>query len=136
MIYALDSSVISAILKNDKSVINRYRETAMQGGDFIIPPIVFYEVLRGLYAKNLFNRMEKFADFCNVLEIGEFNREIWKKSAQIHATLSKKGTPIGEKFDGDVFIAGYCIINGYTLLTLNAKDFERVDGLKFLDWKD
>jgi len=135
MIYAFDSNIISGILKRDEAIINKYREEAMRGGDFIIPPIVFYEVQRGLLAKNLFNRLEKFENFCQNLEIGEFNFEIWQKAAQIHAMLSQQGKPIGGKYDGDVFIAAYCIVNDYTLVTNNTKDFGRIDGLKFVNWK-
>lgn len=38
--------------------------------------------------------------------------------------------------DADILIASYCIVNDYTLVTRNAKDFERVDGLKFVNWYD
>jgi predicted nucleic acid-binding protein len=48
--------------------------------------------------------------------------------------LSKQGKPIGGKFDGDVFIAAYCLVNSYTLITNNKDHFERINGLKFVKW--
>jgi len=134
MIYAFDSNMISAILKRDINIITRYREEISNGNEFIIPPIAFYEVERGLLSANLLNKRRAFIEFCKDIEVGEFNYEIWQKSAQIYATLKKQGNPIGDKFDGDVFIAAYCLVNDYTLITNNTRDFKRIDGLKFVNW--
>jgi len=133
IIYALDSNIISAILKNDIDTIVRYRQIK-QGNEFVIPPIVFYEIRRGLLAKDMFKRLRNFEEFCRDIEIGKFNIQVWLKAAEIYATLSKQGKPIGTNFDGDVFIAAYCIINGYTLITNNKSHFGRIDGLKFENW--
>ena len=134
IIYALDSNIISAVLKGEEAVINRYEQEAVKGSEFIIPPIVFYEIQRGLLAKNMLKRLKNFEDFCRDIQIGEFNIQVWLKAAEIYAALSKKGTPIGSNFDGDVFIAAFCIVNGYTLVTGNKKHFEVISGSKFVDW--
>ena len=133
-IYALDSNIISAVLKDNKAIINRYEQEAEQGRDFIIPPVVFYEVQRGLLANNMQNRLRNFEEFCQYIEIGEFKVEVWRKAAEIYATLSKQGKPVGASFDGDVFIAAYCIMNDYVLITNNKDHFGRIDGLQFENW--
>ena len=134
MIYALDSNIISDILKKDASAVARYRQEIKQGNEFIIPPIVFYEIERGLLAKNWLAKRRAFIDFCREVEIGEFNLDMWRKAAEIYAALSKQGKSIGTSFDGDVFIAAFCIINGYTLVTSNIKHFDRIDSLLFDNW--
>ena len=134
MIYALDSNIISHILRNEESILKRYKQELIQDREFIIPPIVFYEIQRGLLAKNMLNRLKNFEDFCKDNKIGEFTVPVWQKAAQIYAELSKQGKPIGGKFDGDVFIAAYCIINNYTLITNNKDHFNRIDGLNFINW--
>jgi len=48
--------------------------------------------------------------------------------------LEERGLPVGNK-DADIFIAAHCIVNDYTLVTDNTGDFERIDGLKFVNWK-
>ena len=53
MICALDSNIVSYMLKEDIDVITRYRQAFDNGDDFVIPPIVFYEIQRGLLARNL-----------------------------------------------------------------------------------
>ena len=135
-IYALDSNVISEMLKDNEHIINRYEQEIIQGREFIIPPIVFYEIQRGLLAKNMLKRLKNFEEFCKDIEIGEFNVHVWRKSAQIYAELSKQGKPVGAMFDGDVFLAAYCIVNGYTLITRNKDHFERIGGLHFENWNE
>jgi tRNA(fMet)-specific endonuclease VapC len=55
------------------------------------------------------------------------------KAAEIRANLEERHLPIGA---ADIFIAAHCIVNGYTLVTDNTKDFERIDGLDIVNWKD
>jgi len=133
-VYALDSNIISDILKNNEIIIKRYEQEAMKGNEFVIPPIVFYEIQRGLLAKNMFKRLKIFESFSQDIEIGKFDFQVWLKAAQIYATLSKQGKLIGTTFDGDVFIAAYCIINDCILVTKNKEHFERIDGLQFECW--
>ena len=51
MIYALDSNIISDILRKNADIVARYHQTTKQQHEFIIPPIVFYEIERGLLAE-------------------------------------------------------------------------------------
>ena len=46
MIYALDSNIISYMLKNDKAVNQHFENTIKDTDSYVIPPIVFYEVKR------------------------------------------------------------------------------------------
>ena len=134
MIYALDSDIISAILKRDVEIIARFHKIRPKN-EFVIPPIVFYEIERGLLSGNLLAKRRIFMEFCKDVEIGEFSFNVWQKAAEIYATLSKQGNPIGGKYDGDYFIAAYCVVNDYTLITGNKDHFNRIDGLKFTNWK-
>ena len=73
MIYALDSNIISYMLKEDCDVISQYRRAFDAGVDFIIPPIVFYEIQRELLAKKLKKRLDRFEMLYQKLEQTEFN---------------------------------------------------------------
>ena len=64
MIYALDSNIISYMLRGDAVILERYRQEESSGHDFVIPAIVFYEVQRGLLAKQLNNRLSAFEKLC------------------------------------------------------------------------
>lgn len=84
-----------------------------------------------MLAKNLFAKRRAFIKFCETVEIGEFNLNVWQKAAEIYAMLGKQGKLIGEKYDGDYFIAAYCIINGFTLITNNKTHFKLINELSF-----
>ena len=89
----------------------------------------------GLYAANATTQMEAFENLCKLFDIEEMSLDSWIEAAKIWAVLRKKGTPIG-KDDGDIMIAAHCIANGYTVVTDNVDDFSRIDGVKFINWKD
>ena len=59
--------------------------------------------------------------------------EVWNKAAEIYISLKQKGQLIKE---ADILIAAYCLVNGYTLVTRNIKDFIRIDDLNFINWYD
>jgi len=51
MTYVLDTNTIIFILNNDKNVEEKGEMAIAAGGKFIIPPVVDYEVQRGLLYK-------------------------------------------------------------------------------------
>ena len=132
MIYALDSNIVSYMLRGDAGVIPKYRQALSDGGEMVIPPIVYYEVQRGLLAKRMHKRLAKFsALYQKILQV-EFDMPVWKKAADVYALLCQQGKSID---DSDIFIAAYCLVNNYTLVTNNERHFERIDGLKIVNWK-
>ena len=58
---------------------------------------------------------------------------MWVKSAHIFVEMRKKSFTVG---DDDIFIAAFCLLNGYTLVTRNVKDFENISGMKYVNWID
>lgn len=75
------------------------------------------------------NRKERIEDFIDQFAILPFDLKASRVSADIQATLDKKGKGIGIP---DTLIAGVCLSNNIPLLTLNIKHFSRVTGLKFV----
>ena len=136
MIYALDTNIISYMLDDNEKIKNQVNQIVANGHTFIVPPVVDYEIRRGLLSKNYLKKLRKFDQLQKFISVGAFDLEIWRKSAEIYALLSRQGKPIGKTFDGDVFVAAYCVINGYTLITNNKKHFERVNGLNFEIWEE
>jgi len=64
MIYALDTNIISYLLKDDDRVYSRYFDAVSQGNTCIIPLIVYYEVLRGLKASGATIKLVNTHCFC------------------------------------------------------------------------
>ena len=135
-IYALDADIISYILKDDKKIIQRYIFELQNGNEFIIPPIVMYEIRRGLLAEKMLKRLKVFEESFQDIVADDFSAQVWYKAAEIYADLKLRGKALGGRWDGDVLIAAYCIVNGYTLITNNRDHFKRVNDLQFILWRD
>ena len=113
MIYALDSDTLSYLLKNDDHVYSRYNEALDNSNHCVIPLIVYYEVKRGLKAKDATNKMRAFERFCEALDIVSLGVSDMDVAADIYAANKKAGRPMG---DSDLLIAAainrFCAVQG------------------------
>jgi len=133
MTYALDTNTIIRLLNHDKYVIAKRDEAVNNGKRFIIPPVVDYEIQRGLLYKPSPKKSNLYIAFRNHYSIGNMSSEMWIKAVHIYVDLRRKGFTVG---DDDIFIAAFCLVNGYKLITRNIKDFENIEGLQFENWID
>ena len=132
MIYALDSNIISYMLKKDKGVIQHFDNTVKDTDSYAIPPIVYYEVKRWLVHRNATAMLERFSSLYDDSVKGNMSAEVWEKSIDLYARLRSSGKTID---DADIFIAAYCILNGYVLATNNTQHFSLIPELKIVNWK-
>jgi len=51
-VFALDTNIISYILRSDDAVINRFRQESARENEFVMLPVVYYEVSRWLLERN------------------------------------------------------------------------------------
>ena len=65
------------------------------------------------------------------IEILNFDSLAAESYGKVRADLEKAGTPIGVI---DMMIAGHALSLGFTVVTNNTKEFERVKGLKLENW--
>ncbi|MCL2020367.1 MAG: PIN domain-containing protein [Oscillospiraceae bacterium] len=133
IIYALDSNIISYLLKGNEQIAERIETEISSGHEVIIPPIAYYEVKRGLLAVNSKTKMQIFLDFCNENEVGNIDMRTLNKAADIYAELKVSG--IGTE-DADILIGAFCIVNNYTLVTNNIKHFSNIKDLSLISWID
>jgi len=131
MIYALDTNIISFIIKGNEAVRERYFDVVSKGVHCVIPLMVYYEVKRGLKANNSGNRLRSFEGICSALGITNLTSADMDVAADIYAERKALGRLID---DGDLLIAAQCINNGYTLVTNNTKHFRDITGLEIIDW--
>jgi len=69
--------------------------------------------------------------FLATVSIIPFNTLAATEYGRVRAKLKRAGTPIGDR---DTFIAAHAKAFGFTLVTNNTKEFQRVEGLKIEDW--
>ena len=138
MTYALDTNTISFLLRpgRNQEVVQKFEQMLERGGDYVIPPISYYEITWYLLRKKasaqlqVFERLYKNSN--SEIHMGEAD---FLTAAKIKAKLVEQGTPLGNQ-DADILIAAYCMVNDYTLVTDNVSDFQRIDGLKYVNWKN
>ena len=137
MTYALDTNTISFLLRpgRNQEVVRQFEQMIDQGGDYVIPPLSYYEITWYLFRKKASTQLQVFEQLYknSVAEI-HMDEADFLTAAKIKAKLVEQGTPLGDK-DADILIAAYCIVNDYTLVTDNVSDFQRIDGLKYVNWK-
>jgi tRNA(fMet)-specific endonuclease VapC len=103
-----------------------------KGHECVIPPVAYYEIKRGLLATNAIAKARDFDELCQDFEVGEMDTRAWYEAARLYALHRQKGV-LAE--DADLFIAAFCIVNDYTLVTNNIRHFEHIDSLKLVNWK-
>ena len=133
MIYALDTNTVIFLLNKDAGVTAKRDKAVLAGVRYIIPPIVDYEIQRGLFYKPAPKKEKMYFALRKYYGVGEMLSEMWTSSARIYSDLRRSGFTVG---DDDIFIAAFCLANSYTLVTRNTKDFVNIPGLKLLNWVD
>jgi tRNA(fMet)-specific endonuclease VapC len=131
MKYVLDTSIITAYLKGDERVKQKVLQAGLEGKEILINGISYYEIKRGLLAKNAIKQLEKFELFCGDLGLVLLDsQDIFDRAAEIYASLQKKGQLIG---DADILIASTVITQNFILVS-DDTDFNRIQGLKIENW--
>ena len=135
MKYSLDTNIVSEILRGNEIVQKNFRQALQENSRIYICSIVYYEIVRGLKAAGKFNFLRNFLEIHKELPhltLDKDNYEIIDKAIEIYVQLHK-GKQIE---DNDIFIAATAIVNDCTLVTANVKHFERVEGLKLINWRE
>ncbi len=132
--YCLDTNVVSDIMRDQKSVTRKMAEALLSGSNLYISSIVCYEIIRGLQATEHDRRLKKFLDIYSNLPHLYFDRYDMRaiiKAAEIYEQV-RHGNIIE---DSDIFIAAIAMVNDCTLVTANEKHFERIEGLRWINWR-
>ena len=131
MEYAFDTNIIIHLMRGTPSVRENREKAQKSGARFIIPPFVNYEIRRGLIIKSIPTYERAYAVICDNCSLEDMTVGDWERAAHIYADLYSKHFTVK---DADILIAAFCMMNGYTLVTANIKDFENIDELQFVNW--
>jgi len=123
--YLLDTNIVIYVITQRPiaalEVFNRHK------GHMAISSITLAELVHGSeksqYPVRNLNVLE---DFCSRLAVLPYSPEAAYHYGSIRATLENAGQPIGVN---DLHIAAHARSQGLTLVTNNAREFERVPGL-------
>ena len=131
MRYMLDTNII-VYAKNSRpeEVLNKLKQYKPE--ELCISSITMVELEYGVCnsSKPLQNRLALITFLSNI-EIIPFDANSAKEYGEIRYNLKTKGELIGAN---DMLIAAHAKSLGYTLVTNNTKEFEKIDGLSLDNW--
>ena len=131
MRYILDTNICIYIIKNKpKKVIIELKRH--KPSEICVSAITYAELTYGVEKSMAVekNRLALALLFSNI-EVLNFDIKAAIHYGKIRAYLEKQGTPIGPL---DMMIASHAMSLGYTVVTNNIKEFERVPDLKLENW--
>ena len=133
MRYMLDTNIcIYAIKHKPEEVFMRLQEH--DPIDICISSVTYAELVHGVEKSKAIEKIRvALALLLANIEIMNFDSLAAESYGKIRADLEKAGTPIGPL---DMMIAGHAMALGYTVVTNNTKEFDRVKGLKLENWTE
>jgi len=131
MTYALDTNIISALLKGNQRVKDRVENVVRRGEDVFISAICYYEIKRGLLDANATTKISKFNQFCRLFGILMLDTQsMFDRAAEIYVNLKQKGELIN---DADILIASSAMEQNLILVT-DDSDFNKIPNVKIENW--
>jgi tRNA(fMet)-specific endonuclease VapC len=129
MRYSLDTNAVIALMSGKPPAI-RERVRGLAPDEAGMSSVVLHELFWGAYkSERVEENLEKLARLH--LPVLEFGVEDADAAGRIRADLRRKGTPIGPY---DLLIAGQALARGLIVVTGNAAEFRRAEGLAVEDW--
>jgi tRNA(fMet)-specific endonuclease VapC len=131
MKFMLDTNTcIYLIKRKPEKVLQHFKAYSI--GDIGISSITFAELEYGV-AKSQHVQKNRLAldEFILPLEIAAFDEAASEKYGAMRSMLEKNGMLIGSM---DMLIAAHAVSLDATLVTNNVKEFNRIKGLKVVDW--
>lgn len=130
--YMLDTNIVIYVIKRRPfELLDVFNNHA---GQMCISTITLAELMHGVEksSKPELN-LRNVEDFVTHLDVLQYDNEAAMHYGDIRADLERKGTVIGVN---DLHIAGHARSKGLILVSNNTREFERVEGLRLVDWTD
>ena len=130
--YMLDTNIVIYTIKNKPE---RVREAfSLHQGQMCISTVTLGELVYGAERSSQIERnLAEIEGLAARLDVATFDADAAVHFGQVRAELYLRGLPIGPY---DMMIAGHARSLGFTLITNNLREFQRVPGLRIENWAD
>ncbi len=118
--YVLDTNIMSAILRKEPGVIHHVSLALLANAEFLLCPVVFYEILRGLERRDAKKQRTYFLRFVETFTWDDFTKLDWQLAAQTHALALAQGE---SPSDADLLIGTFAARRDAVIITDNEKHF-------------
>lgn len=129
MSFALDTNTVPYYMRRAGRVAERL--LAHAPSEIALPSLVVFEVNFGLRRAGRRAELEAFARMVGAMSVLDFDAEAADQAARIRVLLEAQGTPFSLP---DLLIAATARRHRRTLVTHDAREFSRVEGLLIEDW--
>lgn len=128
--FMLDTNILIYTIKNRPEEVRRQFEA--HDGEMCVSSVTAMELLCGAHKSQSVRRnLDVVEGLLARIDVLDFDLAAAEHAGQIRAELASSGRPIGPF---DVLIAGHARSRGLNLVTKNIDDFERVGGLRLVNW--
>ena len=129
--FMLDTNICIYVLRNRS---RRLRQRFRVERELCISSVTYAELCYGVENSAVRLRTERWEQlnlFTRLLRVEPLDERAARHYGSLRAWLEKQGTPIG---NNDLFIAAHAQSLGATLVTNNAREFQRVPELEVVNW--
>ena len=129
--YLLDTNIVIYTMKNrPPKVREAFR---LHSDEIAISTVTLGELIYGAERSSAPEQnLSDIAGMAARLEVLSFDADAAMHFGQVRAELARAGRPIGPY---DQMIAGHARSRGFILVTNNLREFERVPGLRTVNWE-
>jgi len=128
--FLLDTNILSDLIRQPDGLVAR--AITEVGEDAIATSIIVAGEMRYGGAKRGSARLQgKIDQLLSLIPVLPLKNDADASYGRLRAELERRGTPIGAN---DMLIAAHALAVDATLVTDNIREFERVDGLKLVNW--
>lgn len=132
--YSLDTNACIALINGSSVPVRRRFKEALSAGSVIcVSTVAVHELWYGVAksARRDYNTERVQAFLSGPVRLMAFDDADARAAGEVRALLEQERRPMGAY---DSLLAGQAARRGFTLVTANVREFERVDGLMWEDW--
>lgn len=122
--YSLDTDTLTKLLKKhpgNQPIVDRFRREIRRNSLFVMCPVVYYELRRGLLFKGAHSQLVAFEKLAEAMTWREFSAPIWERASSLWSALRAQGRSHN---DADVLIAAHALHYGAVIVSANLEHFQ------------
>jgi predicted nucleic acid-binding protein len=120
MRYVVDTNIWIALLRKNRKVRTRLRETLAQRHEICVIPVVYYELLRGHEKRRDQESINFIKKLWATLSYYEATKHIWDEAIRLWVMTIRQNTMPGDR---DILIAAFATQLSATVVTRNVRHF-------------
>ena len=132
--YALDTNACIALINGSSvPVRRRFKAVLAEGSVVLVSTVAVHELWYGVAKSERrdYNTERVQAFLSGPIRLLPFDEADARAAGEVRALLEQERRPIGAY---DSLLAGQAVRRGFTLVTADVREFQRVDGLMWEDW--